>query len=360
MDIVEYASCFLLERTGYNINRYTESFGSFVASGNYGFPSYVVHYFNFTNRDVYVLYADGRRLKVPPSHRGKFNSVNGNKILDKYAGCFLIAETPNNCHKIDNTKMIVRNSSGEDVDMHGIDVEVCKHNAKDKDKLSIAVCLQEDALINNVTGIPIPERFLTVGLVDNGYHLQNKIATAFPGKRSTAPTSGIRIHATVAQSYMNKMFIVIGNSKYSLQPKMCDEASNLIHIYETDSSGKEKLTSSVHIDELLEGTVNGISCFRTDKEATDYILSISECFNVNDSLRDEIKCLEEKLAKAKADKVKSDDDTKKAKGEAFRAKNSASEEKTKSSTSVWTRIATIATAVVSAVSAAIAFAIKFF
>lgn len=353
MRIGEFASCFVGARIGYDVCQEVYSVGFLSNGQSYEAPGYDVVYYNFTRHDVYIVYGDGRRLKVKPTNRALASGhLIHRQFMDRYDGQFVIVKTPNRHYNLDKTKLLIKTKDGRELNAHGAELDAVKRKYDENgDVLSIIKSIGERQLNDNYTGIPIPDMFMTIGFEKADYVVYNKIAAIFPNKGRTSPTAGIRIHATVSSSYMNKFYVVIGTSTYEIKPKLCDKATNLVHIYKTETDGTEILINSIPIDDLFENIRTDVYGFRSEEEAKQYIRKTLEIHEKFEDVSKANKKLKEEL-----DKVKYDNEQ--LKRERDQAKADTKAEKTKNTNSKWTKFSAIFAAVCTIVGAAITLAIK--
>lgn len=347
MDIRDYAACFVRGRIGYEVSQELVDFAAFIHDGNsYNASGYITNYLNFTSYTIVVTTVDGKKLKIPPSSKELLQrNINGNKIIERYDKNFVVLKTYNNHCKLEKTKLNIKVKSGEKINFHADDIAAANNRTSDGEKYSIARSVSEQVLADNFTGVEIPQEMISVCLDRAGYKPVNKIATAFPNRGATSPTAGVRIHATVSSSYLKTFYITIGTVLYKVSPKLCDSASNEVHIYHTETNGEEVLHESIPIEKLFEEECHGVRAFHSEKEASDSILELLKA-------RDKYKELLKENKKLK-------DDLEKAQKDAFNAKSDAKAEKNKSSNTRWQKATAIITAICSALAAIIGLIIKY-
>lgn len=353
MDLTTYDVCFLLERH-VNIVRQSMSInGASIGNGEYNsLASYSDVFVNFTKHDVMLVYADGRKtiIKRSLSSVRNIHADSLERLRDEYDGQFVLVRYYNNHFKyVSGSSTYIEDDKGNLYDINACDLKsanIRNEKVKPTDnpfaiekEMPIVHCqsITNEDFCNNIDGVMFAKENFTAGWHHGDYEPSNKMASAFPNSAGGRISAGIRIVAYVSTRNMPEMSVVIGGNIFNIEPCFKKGVSETLHIYKTDSSGKEKLSEAISLEDAKAGKHSDIRVFKCLSDASDYVKKLQSSINDADALRKKIDDLEEEVKKHKDD--------------ARNAKNEAKSEKAKAGNSKWQKAAAIIGAVATVVTA---------
>lgn len=345
MRLCNYSVCYVSSRYCDKIkvaeckfsNVYTSSFNKMTVA-------YTTSYINFTEKDIILIYSDGRRVKVPPSKRIPYSreSDSDYDFFEKYNGHFLVIKKYTESFIYEKTSVSVMGLDGKEFNLHEAEVNATSRHS---DMRTVCYSIDGRDLRPSRTGIMFISEGFTATMDVDGNVPTNKLASAFPNRSKSAPAAGMRIHCTISESNYKLFFIVAGTLVFRVDPKLTDDIQDSIYVYRTDEAGVEHFDGRYDYEDVLNGNVEGLSIFTDRNSANEYVKSIKSFEKDKLSLEKEIRDNKAQIEKLEKEKVKLEEERDDSRREAKQAKAETKSEKTKNAGSKWQKTATIIAAI---------------